>query len=199
MSIRKFSTASISAGTNKSTKLWDQETFQSGMFALATVSLTTAASAVTFSDIPSNYTHLQIRGSGRAANSVTDENLIIQFNNDTGANYSLHNLYGTGAAAGANASANASVSYFARVTGASSNASIYGIVIADVLDYTNTSKYKTIRSLSGHDQNGSGYVTLMSGSWRSTSAITTITIKNDAASNIAAGSTFALYGIKAGS
>lgn len=163
---------------------------------IATVTLSSAASTITFSSIPSTFKHLQIRGIGRAANSVTDENLVIQLNSDTGTNYSLHNVYGTGAAVGANAGANTSVSYFARVSGASSNASTYGVAVADILDYANTNKYKTIRSLSGHDQNGSGYISLFSGSWRSTSAVTTITIKNDAAANIAAGSTFALYGIK---
>jgi hypothetical protein len=163
---------------------------------IATVTLGSAASTITFSSIPSTYKHLQIRGIGRAANSVTDENLVIQLNSDTAANYSLHNLYGTGAATGANAGANTNVSYFARVTGASSNASTYGVAVADILDYADTNKYKTIRSLSGHDQNGSGYISLFSGNWRSTSAITTVTIKNDAAANIAAGSTFALYGIK---
>lgn len=164
---------------------------------IQTVTLSSAASTISFTSIPGTYKHLQIRGIGRAANSVTDENLIIQFNSDTGANYSLHNLYGTGSATGANASANATVSYFARVSGASSTANIFGVAVADILDYADTNKYKTLRSLSGHDQNGSGYITLMSGSWRNTAAITTVTIKNDSGSNIASGSTFALYGIKA--
>ena len=164
--------------------------------ALATVTLSASAASITFAGIPTGYKHLQIRGIGRAANSVTDENLVIQLNNDTGTNYNLHNLYGTGAATGANSGANASVSYFARVSGASSTANIFGVAVADILDYADTNKFKTIRSLSGHDQNGSGYITLMSGAWRSTSAVTTITIKNDAAANIAAGSSFALFGVK---
>ena len=102
MAIRKFSTASISAGTNKSTKLWDQETFQSGMFALATVSLTTAASTITFSSIPSDYTHLQIRGIARSAS--TGGSMRIDFNSDAnGANYARHLLMGDGSSATASA------------------------------------------------------------------------------------------------
>jgi hypothetical protein len=166
------------------------------MIPIMTSTLGSAAASITFSDIPQAYEHLQIRGIGRAANAVTDENLVIQFNSDTASNYSLHNIYGTGAAAGTNASVNFTASYFARVSGASSTAGNFGIAVAEILDYTNTSKYKTIRSISGHDQNGSGYVTLMSGNWRSTAAITSITIKNDSSSNIASGSSFALYGIK---
>jgi hypothetical protein len=195
VALRRLSTSSIQTN-GKSSKLWDQTTFQSGMFALATVSLTSTASSIVFSDIPANYTHLQIRGIGRAVNSVTDENLVIQLNSDTGTNYSLHNVFGTGSSTGANGSANTNVSYFCRVSGASSTANIFGVAVADILDYANTNKYKTLRSLSGHDQNGSGYVSLFSGSWRSTSAVTSITIKNDSGSNIAAGSSFALYGIE---
>ena len=154
------------------------------------------ASSVTFSSIPATYTHLQIRGIGRAANAATDENFILQFNGDTGANYSLHNVYGTGAAVGANSAVSYTASYFARVSGANSGANIFGVVVSDILDYANTNKYKTLRSLSGHDQNGSGYITLMSGSWRSTSAVTSVTIKNESGSNISQYSSFALYGIK---
>lgn len=165
-------------------------------YPLATTTLASSASTVTFSSIPSTYTHLQIRGIGRASNATTDENFILQFNGDTGANYSLHNIYGTGAAVGANASTNFTASYFGRVSGANSTANIFGVVVADILDYANTDKNKTIRSLSGHDQNGSGYMTLMSGNWRSTSAVTSVTIKNESGSNIAANSSFTLYGIK---
>ena len=154
------------------------------------------ASSVSFTSIPSTYKHLQIRGIGRAANATTDENFILQFNNDTGANYSLHNLYGTGSTVGANASTNFTASYFSRVSGNNSGASIFGVAVADILDYADTNKYKTVRSLSGHDQNGSGYVTLMSGNWRSTTAVTTITIKNESGSNISEYSQYALYGIK---
>ena len=166
-------------------------------FSIATVTLGSAAATISFTSIPSTYTHLQVRGIGRASNATTDENLVIQFNSDTTTNYSLHNVYGTGAATGVNASTSFTASYFARVSGASSTAGIYGVAAADIFDYASVDKYKTILSSSGHDQNGSGYVTLMSGNWRSTSAVTTLTIKNDSGSNIAAGSTFALYGVMA--
>jgi hypothetical protein len=165
---------------------------------IATVTVGSGGSStVTFSSIPATYTHLQIRGLGRSTNAVTDENLVIQFNSDTANNYNLHNVYGNGSTVGANATVNYASSYFSRVTGGSSSANIFGAFVVDILDYANTNKYKTNRSLSGHDQNGSGYMTLMSGAWRSTSAITSITIKVDSAgANIAQYSQFALYGVK---
>ena len=73
---------------------------------------------------------------------------------------------------------------------------MFGATVCDILDYTNTNKYKTVRALSGHDQNGSGVIQLRSGFWRSTSAITSITISNDQIANIAEYTRFSLYGIK---
>jgi predicted patatin/cPLA2 family phospholipase len=74
-------------------------------------------------------------------------------------------------------------------------ANIFGAGVIDILDYANTNKYKTVRALSGHDNNGSGYVNFESGLWMSTSAITSI--KLFTAGNVYAQYTqFALYGIK---
>ena len=198
MSIRKFSTASISAGTNKSTKLWDQETFQSGMFALATVSLTTTASSIVFSGIPSNYTHLQIRGIARSAS--TGGSMRMDLNSDaTGTNYARHLLLGDGASAsssGANAdSVTAAVGDFPT---SSMTASVFGAYTIDILDAFSTSKTKTIRSLSGFDVNGSGgYIQLRSCLWFATpAAITSVKLYEGSGSNFAANTTFSLYGIK---
>ena len=204
MAIRKFSTASISAGTNKSTKLWDQETFQSGMFAIATVSLTSSASSIEFSSIPSNYTHLQLRcisTTSRATYSL--DQLYVRFNSDVVANYSWHELAGNGAAASAGSGSGAGQVYMnLGWTSSTVTASTFGVHIMDILDYKDTTKYKTIKVLGGMDINGTtagygGVVKLSSGAWRSTSAISTITITPDN-NPFQANSHFALYGIKAG-
>lgn len=195
MSIRKFSTASISAGTNKSTKLWDQETFQSGMFALATVSLTSTASTVTFSDIPSSYTHLQIRQTN--LNSAANQTIFIRFNSDTGSNYARHQVGGTGASTFASGEASQTAGFIGIGAG-STSASFVGVLITDVLDYANTSKYTTVRAIGGTDYNGAGQVKLCSTLWMNTAAVTSITVFPDSGS-FSQYSHFALYGIKAGS
>jgi hypothetical protein len=82
-----------------------------------------------------------------------------------------------------------------RITAANSTANIFGVGISDILDYANTNKHKTIRSISGHDQNGSGFVFLFSANWRNTNAITSIKLF-PAAGSFAQNSTIALYGIK---
>jgi len=69
--------------------------------------------------------------------------------------------------------------------------------VIDILDYANANKYKTIRSLSGTDYNNSnGRLFYSSGNWRSTSAVTTITLTNDSGTNFTQYSSFALYGVK---
>lgn len=153
------------------------------------------ATDVTFSSIPSIYTHLQIRILGRATNTATDENYGIQFNSDTATNYSLHYLSGSGTSASSGAGANYSFMLGARVPAASISANIFGVGIIDILDYKDTNKFKTIRSLTGWDSNGNGSVWLESGNWRSTSAITTIKVYNPNG-NLSQYSSIALYGIK---
>lgn len=165
------------------------------------------ASSITFSNIPNTYTHLQIRGIGKTTaddgfNSVTT--LSVRCNGDsTSGNYVWHLLYGNGSSAGALSSTiygnqdKMGIGYVAQNGSGITN--IYAGNIIDVLDYTNTNKYKTFRSLSGQDHNnvGNQQVELMSGLWLSTSAITSITLlPNDG--NFVQYSSFALYGIKAG-
>jgi hypothetical protein len=84
-----------------------------------------------------------------------------------------------------------------RVASDNLSANIFSGFVIDILDYANTNKYKTIRYLSGYDANGSGRVGLGSGSWRSTSAVTSITLQGlEYSSNYKQYSSFALYGIK---
>jgi hypothetical protein len=154
-------------------------------------------SSVTFSSIPQTYSHLQIRMIGRVSNATVDENVLMQFNGNTASDYSLDYFYGTGTViAGGNATNYNAVIPF-RITGANSSANMFGVGVADILDYTNTSKFKTMLSLTGHDQNGSGLLFLFSGNWRSTTAITSLTIYPQSLTNFVQYSSFALYGIKA--
>jgi hypothetical protein len=66
----------------------------------------------------------------------------------------------------------------------------------DIVDYTNTNKYKTSRAFAGFDANGSGMLAVTSGLWMSTTAINSITFTSDASGNFAQYSSFALYGVK---
>ena len=154
------------------------------------------ASSVTFSSIPSTYTHLQVRALARSTESgSTNTNAFFQFNGDTGSNYSEHQLAGDGSSASASGAASQVWAYTGLPTGNSSSANMYGALVVDVLDYASVNKTKTIKTLSGNDQNGSGYILLRSGAWYSTSAISSIVITPGGGS-WQQYSSFALYGVK---
>ena len=72
---------------------------------------------------------------------------------------------------------------------------VYGAGIIDILDYTNTNKYRTTRSLTGYDKNGSGDVNSLSHLYRSTTAVTQIDLILNQG-NFTTGTRIALYGIK---
>jgi mevalonate pyrophosphate decarboxylase len=153
---------------------------------------------ITFNDIPQTYKHLQIRGIARSARSgETDDNIALQFNADTGSNYAHHDINGNGSSASAGAAISATSIRVAKVSAASATASVFGVCVFDILDYANTNKYKTTRSLNGFDSNGSGNAVLFSGLWQNTNAITSIKLfSQTGANNFAQYSRFSLYGIR---
>jgi len=120
----------------------------------------------------------------------------MRFNSDSGTNYSDHFLRGSGSAVDANADVSSAYMLMGTVAASSATASVFAGGIIDVLDYADVNKYKTVRNLLGYDANGSGYVGLFSGNWRSTSAVTSITLGSTNGSGFLQNSQFALYGIK---
>ena len=148
---------------------------------------------ITFSSIPSTYKHLQLRCLARGSTGTLDAQSVMRLNSDSATNYSYHRIYGDGTA-GSDGAANQTHGMAGINAGASSLANTFAVAVVDIFDYANTDKYKTVRVLTGYDQNGSGAVYLWSNSWRSTSAVSSITITTSA--NFSQYSSFALYGIK---
>lgn len=167
---------------------------------ISTVSVTSGggSASLSFTSIPSTYKHLQIRGIARNTSAGTaSDYILLKLNSDTGSNYAFHWLYGTGSAAGATASINRSNLPIGTCWETSALANSFSAVVCDILDYQNTNKYKTTRSLGGGDTNGGSYqeVNFMSGLWRDTAAITQIDVSSSDG-NLAQYSSFALYGIR---
>jgi hypothetical protein len=150
------------------------------------------ASSVDFTSIAATYSHLQIRHLNSAGSSSGTDSLLLRFNSDTGSNYTYHVIYGNGSSALASA---ASSQTSAAVSQVSLSSTIFAGGVIDILDYANTSKYKTVRGFSGVDFNGSGVIALESSVWMNTAAITSINIRRNSV-NLNQYSTFALYGIK---
>jgi len=166
---------------------------------IATVSVTGAtAASIEFTSIPAIFTHLQIRLMARSNRSaVVADSLHLQFNSDTASTYDDHYLIGDGSSASAAAETSVANISLYRIAGAGAGANTFGVSVIDILDYTNTNKYTTVRGLTGIDNNGAGVVSLGSGLWRNTAAITSIKLfPNSGSSSFVQYSTAALYGIR---
>lgn len=156
---------------------------------IATQTLGSSASTVTFSSISGTYTDLVLISS--AQGTVSGNALTMQFNSDTGTNYSTTILRGNGTTASSTRQTsvtNMIINNLAELPTAS-----FGAYITNFMNYSNSTTYKTVLSRANNASTG---VDAIVGLWRSTSAITSIVI-GITGGNIASGSTFSLYGIKA--
>lgn len=148
-----------------------------------TVANGTTAS-ITFNSINSGYTDLIIVSNG---GSVSGFNGLVQFNNDTGANYSWTRLLGTGSAASSDRGTSSNGINFLVYD--------YPAHIVQIQNYSNTTTYKTALV---RFNNPSNYVGGVVGTWRNTAAITSLTITTPGGGTyFPNGMTFSLYGIRA--
>ena len=165
---------------------------------IATTVVSSPVASVTFSSIPTTYKHLQIRILGRTTRATVQATISLRFNGDSGATWSTHQLSGDGSATSSSGGGSRAYDYVGVClgTGSSATAGIFGAGITDILDYADTNKYKTIRTLTGKDVNGSsGSVGLLSANWRNTDAIHTIFFQDSSFNNLDTGTSIALYGI----
>jgi hypothetical protein len=164
---------------------------------IATVTVGTAQSSISFTSIPSTYKHLQIRWLTRSTATGGDSasTLRMKLNSSSGT-YRSHGLVGTGSttAAGDIGTSTGDWVYYA-IPNDSVSASMFGAGVIDLLDYANTSKNKVSRMLAGFDKNGGGQVSLQSHLWVDTSAVTQLDFTM-ATGNFSPNSSFALYGIQ---
>ena len=157
---------------------------------IATQTLSSAAASVTFSSIPQGYTDLVlvVNGSGSVGNDVR-----LQFNNDTGSNYSYTTLSGTGSSAiSARASNETStpLTYYGGVSttlGATNQ-------IGYLMNYSNSTTFKSVLARANNASSGVDANVCL---WRNTNAINTIRVFLPTA-NFQTGTTVSIYGIQVG-
>jgi len=163
---------------------------------IATGTGTGSSGTITFTSIPQTYTHLQIRWIGRGSSADNNIDMYCYLNgNTTQSNYTKHALRGNGATATASGSAASAAPIMGNPTAANLNADMMGVGIIDILDYTNTNKYKTQRAITGEEENGAGNVWLFSSLFMNSAAITSLSLVTQTG-NWTTDSSFALYGIK---
>jgi hypothetical protein len=152
---------------------------------IATTKLTRAQSSVTFSSLGS-YTDLRIVVAAGNASGISS--VGVRYNSDSGSNYSWTRMYGDGSTATSNRNTD-TAAYFGII-----GTSIAQTFTVDIMNYSNTTTYKTAVSRSSDAAN---YVATYVNLWRNTAAITSLTFLNSNGGNFPTDSTFTLYGIAA--
>jgi hypothetical protein len=167
---------------------------------IATNTLGSAQASITFSTISGAYTDLVLISFVRDTRSETYGYPALRFNSDTGSNYSRTAVYGDGSGAASGRASSQTSLLYCEAAGASQAAGNYAPIVTHFQNYSNSTTYKTILSRFNNVAGNGGFQTgALVGLWRDTAAITSITILGDpgASTNLATGSTFTLYGIKA--
>lgn len=154
------------------------------------------AASVTFSSIPQGYRALELRIMARSTYAATSGvSVSVAFNGIGGTSYSYHFLSGDGAGASSGSGTSQPAIPIGYVSGASATTGIFGVAIAQILDYASTSKYKTVRSLMGSDTNGAGGAGMFSGLYMDTTAISSLVLTSGGSASFAQYGRFDLYGI----
>jgi hypothetical protein len=148
------------------------------------------ATTVVFTNIPQNYSHLQIRMYGFAVNS----DIGLQFNSDNSVSYSRHYHYGSGSAVTSSGTILGGNNWVEPlyVTG---NTTYPASSVSDILDYSSTLKNKVMRTISGYDTGSAGYFILYSGLWTSLAPISSMTFFSNGSSLTNQYTTIAIYGM----
>jgi len=150
------------------------------------------SSTVTFSSIPSTYKTLQLRAYATSTNGTVAD-VYMRFNSDSGANYFCHQLRGGGSTVQQFSYTSQNQMILTSNTGQSTTDP--NSVVCTIVDYSSTTKNKTIRSRTGYDQGSSGESIFWGGAWNNTAAVSSINLSLSGGSFYQY-SKFALYGIK---
>lgn len=162
---------------------------------IATYTFTGSSSTFTFSSIPQTYTDLFISAASLGATPNDGSTLAFQFNGDTGTNYSINLMQGSGSAANAAYRQNFSRILTGYNSSFSAPSSYSGAVKFDIMNYSNSTTYKTCLSrFDVVDTTASGPEQAVA-LWRNTSAITSIKAFEDSGTNFVSGAVITLYGI----
>lgn len=161
---------------------------------LVTTTISSNTTSITWSSISSAYTDLVIVASN-VTSTAAGGTIYLQFNNDTGSNYSMVEMYGNGTSAASTRVSSTTVipiNYF-TTTGTTQTGQIS---IAHIMNYSNTTTNKTVLAR-GNNASDASYpgTEAFVGLWRSTAAINRIDFSSNSKTWNAG--TFTLYGIAA--
>jgi hypothetical protein len=161
-------------------------------FPIATQTLGSITTTVSFTSIPSTYTDLVLVYSSRSQGGFDFQNSSIRFNGDSGSNYSYTQMSGNGSSASSLRQNNVN----AIPTGAdigTTQSGKWSVNIVNIQNYANATTNKTVLARVNAQPS---FTMARVGLWRSTSAITSFDVLRDDSNGFSVGSTFTLYGIE---
>lgn len=160
---------------------------------IASNMLTTSAASVTFSAIPNTFTDLVLRVSARGdTEGAVNGRFRIEFNGDFGfTNYKSTSLVGDGSSATSSRSTE-------RILVTMSGQTADGFGSAEVYIPNYLSTVNKPMGIFGVAESNTANVNMAAGAglYLSSSAITSVTIRQHSGTNFVSGSSFFLYGIK---
>jgi hypothetical protein len=154
---------------------------------IQSTTLSSTATSIDFNSIAGTYTDLRLVLVGTCSANVS---LLLRFNGVSGTSYSLTYLNGNGA--GPNTTSLGSLDGII-LAGFQTNLTNIFMDTIDIFSYAGSTN-KTVLSLMANDRNGAGEINATVGLFRSTSAITSVSILPNS-STLASGFTATLYGI----
>lgn len=157
---------------------------------IATVTLGSTSSPITFSSIGATYTDLRLVLVG--TNNSAGQYVFMRLNSDSGTNYSQTGIFANGTSTSAYTSPGSSLM---GIVDNPLSTTIPNMQTFDIFSYAG-SLFKTILMIGSTDKNGSGSSEIAVGLWRNTVAITSVTLfPGSGTFNV--GTSATLYGIKA--
>jgi len=163
---------------------------------IASQTLTSASTFVTFSSISQSYTDLKLIISARANNGAAYANTSMNFNG-SGGTYANKLFYGVGTGSSATVG---TVFPTAAFIGDIPAASVYANTFSNqeiyITNYKDTNTYKGYYTVSAHENDiAAAFLEADSGVWLSTAAITSMLIGCGNSGQFVTNSMFSLYGI----
>jgi hypothetical protein len=151
---------------------------------IATTTITSANSSVTFSSISGTYTDLVAVINGTSTGTV---GIGVRFNSDASASYGRVVLQGNGSSVSSSVESGQTYGTWGLLDVTAGNSIIH------IMNYANTTTFKNVIARTNLPSTGALVRTII-GTWRSTAAITSVTFMY---STFNPGTTLTLYGIKA--
>ena len=199
MAVSRLSQSTLQNAFSKYNSIWDGKSVVGSMDPIGSILFSTATTGATFYNIPQTYTHLQVRFLIASVGTNMDWSWIIN-GVSSGTSYAFRHLKSDGAGPTVSQIAYTSQPYGYLLRdeysgGVPNGTYLSGII--DLLDYTNTNKYKTMKATYCSEQNSltAGLIKHYSCIYESTSPVTRLDLYNGYLS-WGANSQFSLYGIK---